>query len=590
VTIYHYTWSLFKKFPLRFVLIVILISVVGLVEMVSVFSMAPVIDLLIHPDLDNLSSVTQKVVKYMKIAGITPTTVHFLIAFMVIRLSYSFLMIISNYSIVRLDTIIYKDLALDMYKSFFNARWYFFSSTRQGTLLNAFNRELANVGSSFKLIGEIVLGIVRVAFYIIIPICISWQITFIAVGIGVFFAIPLLFLSKLNYKYGEIRTSCNNRIMNVIQESLGGVKVILGYGNQHKHIEKLDQAFSAHRRVTVKTHALEIITTNIYEPVAWLVLAFILYFSIQNFIIPITEIALIAYALMRIVSIIGYLISRKNALHNLQPSYRQINNIMSKAKENVQHSGERIFKKLVNSVVLRGVTFAYPNHRPVLKDINAVIRKGKMTAFVGESGVGKSTLIDLLVGFYDQCDGAIEIDDIPLSEYNIISFRERIGFVPQDSILFNDTIHNNLLWSYDKALKKEVVEACQISNAHDFIMKMPNGYDTVVGDRGVRLSGGQRQRIALARALLRKPELLILDEATSSLDSQSETLVQQAIEEIAHQTTIVIIAHRLSTIAKADWIYVLDHGCIVEQGTYRELIDRNGSFGQMAMMQNKGIA
>jgi ATP-binding cassette subfamily B protein len=288
---------------------------------------------------------------------------------------------------------------------------------------------------------------------------------------------------------------------------------------------------------------------------------------------------------MRIVPIIGNVISRKNVLHNFLPSYEQINYMINKAKQNVQKSGKLPFRQLSNSVEFKGVTFAYPSHGPVLKDINAVIRKGRMTAFVGESGTGKSTLVDLLIGFYEPNKGEITLDGTSLFEYNILSFRQRIGFVPQDSFLFNNTIRNNLLWSHEKATEKEVVEACKLANAHDFIMEMPNDYDTVVGDRGVRLSGGQRQRIALARALLRKPELLILDEATSSLDSQSETLIQQAIEEIAHQTTIVSIAHRLSTIAKADWIYVLEDGCIVEQGTYQELFDLKGTFSNMAGIQ-----
>jgi ABC-type multidrug transport system fused ATPase/permease subunit len=585
MTIYNYIWYLLKKFPLRFVLNIILITSVGFVEMIGVFSMAPVIELLLHPDLDKLSFITQKFMKYMQIAGILPTTVNFLIIFLALRLFFSFFLIISNYSITRLNTVIIKDLTLEMYNSFLNARWHFFSSSSQGTILNTFNKELAVVGTSFRAIGDIVLGIFRVVFYITVPFYISWQVTLIAIGMGVVFTIPLLFLSRLNYKYGEIRTTCNNIIMKILQESLGGVKVILGYGNQRKHIKKLDDALEVHRKVTVKTHALEIITTNVFEPFGWMTMVFVIIISIRYFSIPLAETALIAYALLRIVPLIGNVISRKNVLHNLLPSYEQVNNMISQAKQNVQRTGELSFKQIINSVEFKGVTFAYPNHEPVLKDINAIIRKSKMTAFVGESGAGKSTLVDLLIGFYEPNKGEITLDGTSLFEYDIWSFRQRIGFVPQDSFLFNDTIRNNLLWSYERATEEEVVDACRLANANNFIMEMPDDYDTVVGDRGVRLSGGQRQRIALARALLRKPELLILDEATSSLDSQSEHLIQQAIERIAHQTTIVIIAHRLSTIAKADWIYVLEDGCIVEQGTYQELFDLKGTFRNMAGIQ-----
>jgi ABC-type multidrug transport system fused ATPase/permease subunit len=213
------------------------------------------------------------------------------------------------------------------------------------------------------------------------------------------------------------------------------------------------------------------------------------------------------------------------------------------------------------------------------------IKKGAMTAIVGESGSGKSTLIDLLIGFYRPDKGEILADKKPLQELDIYSFRRHIGYVPQDTILFNDTVINNLLWSNEKATEKEIVEVCKLANADEFIVNLSDGYDTVVGERGVKLSGGERQRIALARALLRKPELLILDEATSALDSRSELLIKSAIENIAHKTTLVVIAHRLPTIINADSIYVLQDGCIIEQGRYQELILKDGKFNDMVKYQ-----
>tara|TARA_B100002003_G_scaffold48456_1_gene43580 strand:- start:1141 stop:2064 length:924 start_codon:yes stop_codon:yes gene_type:complete len=301
--------------------------------------------------------------------------------------------------------------------------------------------------------------------------------------------------------------------------------------------------------------------------------------------VTIAEVAIIVYALFKIFPLMATVNRDKNSLTGFIPSYEQIDSLNKQARLQVQKTGNLPFRKFENTITCKGVTYAYSNHKPVLSDIDIVIEKGKTVAIVGESGAGKSTLIDILIGFCEPHNGIVTVDGISLFEYDIKSFRQKTGFVPQDSILFHDTIRNNLLWSYDTATENEVEEACKLANAHDFIMEMPEGYNTVVGDRGVRLSGGQRQRIALARALLRKPELLILDEATSSLDSQSETLIQEAIEKIAHQTTMVIIAHRLSTIANADWIYVLEEGRVVEQGTYGELIDLKSSFKRMAELQ-----
>ena len=199
-----------------------------------------------------------------------------------------------------------------------------------------------------------------------------------------------------------------------------------------------------------------------------------------------------------------------------------------------------------------------------------------MTALVGESGSGKSTVTDLVLGLQIPEQGQMLIDGVPLSEWKQNSFRERIGYVPQDPQLFHSSIRENLLWSFDGASENDLWNALKLANAEVFVKDLPQGIDTVVGDRGIRLSGGQRQRIALARALLRKPELLILDEATSALDSESESLIQQSIEKVAHNTTILVVAHRLSTIAKANQVYVLHHGQINEEGSFTALSVKSG--------------
>ena len=208
-----------------------------------------------------------------------------------------------------------------------------------------------------------------------------------------------------------------------------------------------------------------------------------------------------------------------------------------------------------------------------------------MFAVVGESGAGKSTLIDVLMGFNQPETGSVTFDGVDLGQYDIVSYRQRIGYVPQDSVLFNTTLRENLRWSHDQATDDEIEAACLRANAHEFIRGFPEGYGTLVGDRGVRLSGGQRQRIALARAILRKPDLLILDEATSSLDTSSERLIQSSLESISGETTLVVIAHRLSTIANADHVYVMEQGRIVESGTYAALVKDGGHFSRMTDLQ-----
>jgi ABC-type multidrug transport system fused ATPase/permease subunit len=310
-----------------------------------------------------------------------------------------------------------------------------------------------------------------------------------------------------------------------------------------------------------------------------------MYISSEYSKLTIAEMGIIGYAFLRLLPMIGGFTSIKHSIVNFYPSYEQVSYMNRLACENIQKTGGLVFNRIDDGFEYRDVSFSYPGHNPVLNDINMTIKKGAMTAIVGESGSGKSTLIDLLIGFYEPDKGEILAGKKPLQEFDIYSFRRHIGYVPQDTVLFNDTVKNNLLWSNEKASGKEIIEVCKLANANEFIMNLSDGYDTVVGERGVKLSGGERQRIALARALLRNPELLILDEATSALDSRSELLIKSAIENIACKTTLVVIAHRLSTIVNADIIYVLRKGRIVEQGTSAELLNNDGNFSYMAQLQ-----
>ena len=242
-------------------------------------------------------------------------------------------------------------------------------------------------------------------------------------------------------------------------------------------------------------------------------------------------------------------------------------------------------KELIEIKDLKTYFYTEAGTAKAVDGISFNIFQGEVLGIVGESGSGKSTITDLVLGLQIPEKGDVLLDGLALSQWKQNSFRKRVGYVPQDPFLFNTSIRENLLWSYDQATEQELWKACRLANAEAFIKELPQGIDTMVGDRGVRLSGGQRQRIALARALLRKPELLILDEATSALDTESERLIQQAIDSLAGHMTILIIAHRLSTIIKADIIYVLKEGMVVEQGSYDQLLETNGRFTHMAQGQ-----
>jgi subfamily B ATP-binding cassette protein MsbA len=245
-------------------------------------------------------------------------------------------------------------------------------------------------------------------------------------------------------------------------------------------------------------------------------------------------------------------------------------------------------KEFKDEIVFENVWFSYngtKNGDFILKGINLKVKKGEILAIVGPSGAGKSTLVDLIPRFYDPTEGRILIDGIDLRMIKIKSLRDKIGIVTQETILFNDTIRNNIAYGLEDCPIDKIIEVAKAANAHDFIMQLPNGYDTVIGERGMKLSGGQRQRISIARALLKNPPILILDEATSNLDAESEILVQEAIERLMQNRTVFVIAHRLSTIRNADRIIVIDNGRIVQEGKHEELIHQDGLYKKLYEMQ-----
>jgi ATP-binding cassette subfamily B protein/subfamily B ATP-binding cassette protein MsbA len=243
-------------------------------------------------------------------------------------------------------------------------------------------------------------------------------------------------------------------------------------------------------------------------------------------------------------------------------------------------------KELNERIEFKHINFSYDGKREILKDINLTVEKGKTVALVGQSGSGKSTLVDLLPRYHDVTDGSITIDGTDIKETKIADLRSLIGNVNQEAILFNDTFFNNIAFGVEGATMEQVVEAAKIANAHDFIMEKPEGYQTNIGDRGSKLSGGQRQRISIARAILKNPPILILDEATSALDTESERLVQEALEKLMKTRTTIAIAHRLSTIKNADEICVLHDSEIVERGKHEELIQKNGYYKRLHDMQS----
>jgi ABC-type multidrug transport system fused ATPase/permease subunit len=569
-----------------------LLVLTSLIGVVAVFSVAPVVDIVSDPSLQDVSDITESIVAQMRSAGLPVTAVTVLALFLVLHALKSAVSVVAQYFLLRTKYAVLQDVMVGTYADLFGAKWEFFSSSERGRLLNTFSREAAAVGDAFGALTRIFASVVQVTFYLVVPFFLFWRVMSVSLLAAIVCIVPILLLGRLSYHLGQQNTATSNALFSIIHESLSLAKVILSFGRQSAIVAKFAAAYEAHRRVTVRSQTLQVATPLMYEPLGLLVIALTLLMA-QKLGFPLADIGVGLWALRQAIPLIGAIASQRNEVVNFSPSYEQVSAIRGRAVGMKQASGSKPFERLSDELCFENVGFSYggaeTDDNPALVDLDLRIRRGQLVAVVGASGAGKSTIADLVLGLQEPTSGRITIDGAPLADYDISSYRRHLGYVPQESVLFNTSIRQNLLWAVEDATDKDIELACRQANAHDFICNLPEAYHTVVGDRGVRLSGGQCQRIALARAILMKPQLLVLDEATSALDTESERLIQAAIETIAEETTVIAIAHRLSTISQADYVYVMDSGRVVEEGPYAELAGGDGVFRRMVTMQNIGV-
>ncbi|MEH2263775.1 heterocyst formation ABC transporter subunit HepA [Nostoc sp.] len=465
----------------------------------------------------------------------------------------------------------------------------YFAKTRSGELINTITTEIERIRQGFSGAAFLVTRGITTFVYLISMFLISWQLTVIS---ALLFTLLGVGLSNLNARVRESSfgmTTANANFTSTAIEFINGIRTVHSCGTQEFERQRYYKASDKVVSTTTKVVFTWTLVKPIAEGVATTVLVgmIILAFTslVSNGTLQVASLLTFFFVLFRFIPFVQDINGTRAFLSTLHGSADNIKNLLKSDDKNYFQNGEIQFKALERAINLVSVDFGYDDKNLVLHNITLTIEKGKMTALVGASGAGKTTVADLIPRFYNATEGNVYIDEIDIKLFEINSLRRQIAVVSQDTFIFNTDVWQNIAYGTPQATNEQIQEAAKSANALEFILEMPEGFNTQLGDRGVRLSGGQRQRIAIARALLRNPEILILDEATSALDSVSERLIQDSLEKLSVGRTVIAIAHRLSTISKADKVVVLEAGRIVEQGKYQELLARQGKLWEYHQMQ-----
>jgi ATP-binding cassette, subfamily B, bacterial MsbA len=545
--------------------------------------------------IENIKSFSENYLNYKVTQLTTDFGFEFAILFVIsIIIITALLKNISNYfasyHVTRLRNGVLKDFREKLYNVIINLPVSFYSERRKGDVMSRMLGDVNEVKNSFFQVLELVVREpLTILFSIATMFIISAKLT-----LFVFIFIPLsgFIISKVgkNLKAKSTKAQEENGIqISILEETLSGLKVVKGYNAENSFISKFNNSLNKLLRISNSIENRNNLASPLSEFLGIVTIAVLLWYGaqlvvVEQSLLPTTFITYIAlsYTILtpaKAISRASYTV--KIGLAAAERVFEVLeteSNVVEKPNALVKNTFEK-------SIKIKNVNFRYEDEN-VLKNFSLDIVKGKTIALVGQSGSGKSTIANLLTRFYDVNEGTIEIDDTNIKDWNLKSLRSLMGLVTQDSILFNDTIKNNILIGKPDATDEEIIDALKVANAYEFVNDLPNGIETNIGDAGGKLSGGQKQRLSIARAVLKNPPIMILDEATSALDTQSEKLVQIALENMMQNRTSIVIAHRLSTIQKADVIFVMQKGEIVEHGTHSELLAKDGTYAKLVMMQS----
>ena len=514
--------------------------------------------------------------------------VRFCIIFFALMLVKNVFGYVSTYLTIYLEQLVLCRIRNDLYGAVQILPMSFFDRQRTGHLISRITNDVTNLrGVVVGSIASIVRNGLMTLIAVVIIVATSWKLTLLTV---VLVPLNVLFIGIISRKLRKGSMRAQERMADmtsVLQETISGVRVVKAFGMEGFEKGKFSLFNRRYMTEYLKMRRFAELASPTSETLGIVASVIILWYGgrlvIANHLDP-AHLMMFIGAMLWVVTPIKNLSKLNSVIQEGLASGERIFQILDIESEDEDEGGVEI-EGLQRAIRYENVSFGYDDDIEVLADVDFEIGMGEMIAIVGPSGAGKSTLADLLPRFYRPTKGRITIDGIDISEIRLASLRSLMGIVTQETILFNDTVFNNIAYGLEDCPAENVVRAAKAANAHEFIAAMPNGYHTVIGDRGIQLSGGQRQRLAIARALLKDPQILILDEATSSLDVESEALVQEAVDRLVKGRTTLVIAHRLSTIRNADKIVVVENGRIEQIGAHEELIREEGTYRKLYHLQ-----
>ena len=492
---------------------------------------------------------------------------------------------------VRLGEGISKSIRDQLFRKIMSLSMDYFNRSKVGDNISFITNSVATMnGAVSPLFLTVFRQPIEIALFLAVLFSYSPFLTLIAFSTSIGSLLIIKLSTKAIKNYASRMLFSMHALTSLIQEMISGIRLVKTTATEEKATSQFEQETQRYVKASVKNQKLVDLVPALNEILAISALCAVLYVGGNQVYageLKPQELMTFLFALFSIMSPIAQLTNTPAVIQKGIVAAESVFDIID--QQPTVKNGNTSIKTFTSSITVDNLHFSYDGNREVLHDIHLSIDKGKTIALVGQSGSGKSTMSDLIVRLYDPNKGSICVDGINIKEFSIEEYRQLFGIVSQDSFLFNDTIAENICFGKNTISEDEMIYAAKMANAHDFIMSLPLGYQTKIGDRGVLLSGGQKQRLAIARALVRKPQILIFDEATSALDAESEHLVQEAIHNLLQGRTALIIAHRLSTIIDADCIYVFDNGAIAESGTHKELLEKGGIYTRLCSLQTLDI-